>query len=75
MPSPLFSMKLAMVDGSVRRSAFQQFELGLSDFEECGLYFLVGNLFDRVAFEAQHVLIVGNSLVQRLHGDSEMFDM
>ena len=62
-------------DSSVRRGALEQLELGLSDFEESGSYFLVGNLFDRVAFEAQHVLVIRNSLVQRLDGDSEVFDM
>ena len=60
---------------SFRISAFQKLYLSLSDFEERSLYFLVLNLFNRVALQAKHFFIIRNSLFQRFYGNSKMFNM
>ena len=62
-------------DCAFRAGRFEEFEFGLSDLEESGLYLLVSDFFDCIALEAENVLIVRNGFVKRLDGDSEVFDV
>ena len=62
-------------DCALGGSCLQQLNLGLTDLEECGPYFLVSNFFNSKALEAQHFLVERNSLLKRGNGDSHMFDV
>ena len=62
-------------DGAVFGGAFQKLNLGLTDLEERGAYFLVGYFFDGEALEAEHVLVEGDCLVERRNGNADVFDM
>ena len=62
-------------DGALLARRFEQFYLGLADFEKCSLHLLVGNFLNTVTLETQNVFPERYRLFQTLHGDSEMFDM
>ena len=45
-------------DGALRTCRLQELDLGLAHLEEGGLYLLVGDLFDVVAFHPEDVLVI-----------------
>ena len=72
MPMPRFSMNPAIVESS---DVFEQFDLGLAQFEEGRAHLLVGHFLDRVTFQAQYVLPVGNRFIEALHCNAKMLNV
>ncbi len=70
-PSPRFSINLA----TLGTRGLEKFDLRVAHFEECGANLLVGDLFDVVTFESQHVFVVGDGFFEILYGDAEVLDV
>ena len=64
IPMPLVLDVLG--DGRFLRRGLQQLDLGLAQHEERRADLLVGDLFDRITFQAQYVFPIGNRLIQTL---------
>ena len=62
-------------DRRILRRRFEQFDLGLAQFEEGRAHLLVGHFLDRVTFQAQYVLPVGNRFIEALHCNAKMLNV
>ena len=62
-------------DRAVLAGAFEELDFGLAYLEEGGAHFLVSHFFDGEAFEAEHVFVERNGLVEAGNGDADVFDM
>jgi len=54
---------------------FEQLDLRVSDFKESGFHFLVGDLFDVIAFGSEHFFPIRDGGIQAFHCDTEVFDV
>ena len=62
-------------DRRILRRRFEQFDLGLAQFEEGRAHLLVGHFLDRVTFQAQYVLPVGNRFIEALYCNAKMLNV
>ena len=55
--------------------AFEQFDFGLTHFEESGAHFLVCYFFNSETFQTKHFFVEGDCFVEAGHGDADVFNM
>ena len=62
-------------DSAVVGSAFEQFDFGLTNLEECGFHLLVGNFLDGKTFKAENLLVERDRSPMLWNGNADVFDM
>ena len=63
------------MNGAVLGRGLKKLDFGLSDTEESCAHFLVGHFLDGEAFEAEHIFVEGDCLVEARHGYADVFDV
>ena len=62
-------------DGAFGAGGLEEFDFGLSAHEESGLDFLVGDLFDGVAFQTHNIFPITDGFIQVGDGNADVFDV
>ena len=62
-------------DGAFGAGGFEKLNLDVAAAEERGLHFLVGDLFDGVAFQSHNVLPVADGFLKVRYSDADVFNV